>query len=310
MKDNRIDLENYREQSDEALQSLQKAYLEPRMSEGQLSRLNMRIEDAKRENRKDRKRMQIRRLATTAAALVIAFTALPNMSPAIAYAMEQMPIIGSFVKVVTFRDYEYEDEQHQANVKVPELMVDAASQNNQFQHVLGNTTDEINTEIQKITGDLLDEFTNHVRDELGYEELIVNSEIILTTQQYFTLKLICYQGKASGYERNDYYTIDLASGERLQLKDLFKEGADYITPVSENIMEQMRSQMAKDENVSYWLDDEMEELNFKEITEGTSFYINENDHVVISFNEGDVAPMYMGIVEFEIPEEVLADIRK
>jgi hypothetical protein len=32
--------------------------------------------------------------------------------------------------------------------------------------------------------------------------------------------------------------------------------------------------------------------------------------VVISFNEGEVAPMYMGAVEFEIPVDVLSDIRK
>ena len=72
----------------------------------------------------------------------------------------------------------------------------------------------------------------------------------------------------------------------------------------------MRSRMAQDENVSYWLDDEIEELNFKTISEETSFYINEKDNVVISFNQGEVAAMYMGIVEFEIPTEVLEDIRK
>ena len=47
-----------------------------------------------------------------------------------------------------------------------------------------------------------------------------------------------------------------------------------------------------------------------EITEETSFYLNEDNHVVIAFNEGDVAPMYMGAVEFVIPSEVLEDIRK
>lgn len=41
-----------------------------------------------------------------------------------------------------------------------------------------------------------------------------------------------------------------------------------------------------------------------------SFYLNEKNNVVIGFNEGDVAPMYMGTVEFEIPAEVLENIRK
>ena len=100
------------------------------------------------------------------------------------------------------------------------------------------------------------------------------------------------------------------TGERLQLKDIFKEGTDYITPISENIKEQMQAQMAADDNVHYWLNDEIEECNFKTITDETSFYLNKKDNLVISFNEGEVAPMYMGAVEFEIPVDVLSDIRK
>ena len=315
MKDNIINYKDFKEPSEDELKSLQKEYLEPRMSEEQLNRLKLKMEEAKRENRKDRNRTRVTRLAATAAALVIAFIALPNMSPQIAYAMEKIPVIGQFVKVVTFRDYEYEDEQHRADVEIPELVVEtepqeAQSQEVQSEEILENTTDEINAEIQELTNELLNEFTNHMREELGYKELIVKSEVLVTTQEYFTLKLSCYQGEASGYAWNYFYTIDLISGERLQLKDIFVEGADYITPISENIKEQMRNRMAQDENVYYWLDDEIEELNFKAISEETSFYINEKDNVVISFDQGEVAAMYLGVVEFEIPAEVLDDIRK
>ncbi len=310
MKDNIINYENFKEPLEDELKSLQKQYLEPRMSEEQLNRLKLKMEEAKRENRKDRNRTRVTRLAATAAALVIAFIALPNMSPQIAYAMEKIPVIGQFVKVVTFRDYEYEDEQHRADVEIPELVVETEPQEAQPEEILENTTDEINAEIQELTNELLNEFTNHMREELGYKELIVKSEVLVTTQEYFTLKLSCYQGEASGYAWNYFYTIDLISGERLQLKDIFVEGADYITPISENIKEQMRNRMAQDENVYYWLDDEIEELNFKAISEETSFYINEKDNVVISFEQGEVAAMYLGVVEFEIPAEVLDDIRK
>lgn len=315
MKDNIINYKDFKEPSEDELKSLQKEYLEPRMSEEQLNRLKLKMEEAKRENRKDRNRTRVTRLAATAAALVIAFIALPNMSPQIAYAMEKIPVIGQFVKVVTFRDYEYEDEQHRADVEIPELVVEtepqeAQSQEAQPEEILENTTDEINAEIQELTNELLNEFTNHMREELGYKELIVKSEVLVTTQEYFTLKLSSYQGEASGYAWNYFYTIDLISGERLQLKDIFVEGADYITPISENIKEQMRNRMAQDENVYYWLDDEIEELNFKAISEETSFYINEKDNVVISFDQGEVAAMYLGVVEFEIPAEVLDDIRK
>ena len=310
MKDNIINFEQQCEQSKEGLHSLQKEYMQPTMSEEQLSRLKMKMEEAKCENRKERRIARITRSAATAAALVIAFITLPNLSPTIAYAMEQMPILGQFVKVVTFRNYEYEDEQHKAEVIIPEIVIDDQIPVEQLQSVLENTTNEMNAEIQKISKELLVEFVNHIRDELGYKELIVKSEVVTTTQDYFTLKLSCYQSEASGYEWDYFYTIDLTSGKKLELKDIFVDGVDYITPISENIKEQMRSQMEKDENISYWLDDEMEESNFNQITEETNFYINQNNDVVICFNEGDVAPMYMGIIEFEIPAEVLKAIRK
>ena len=72
----------------------------------------------------------------------------------------------------------------------------------------------------------------------------------------------------------------------------------------------MREQMAADDMKHYWVDDEIEGLNFKQITDETSFYLNEAGNIVISFNEGDVAPMYMGCVEFVIPNEVVGEIRK
>ena len=310
MKDNIINDKNFIELSEEGAKSLRGEYLAPQMSSEQLNRLKMKIEEAKRENRKDRNRIRVTRLAATAAALVIAFISLPNMSPTIAYAMEKIPVIGQFVKVVTFRDYEYEDEHHRADVEIPELVVEVESQEVRPETSLENTIDEIDAEIREITNELLNEFGNHMREELGYKELIVKSEVLLTTQEYFTLKLSCYQGEASGYTGNYFYTIDLASGKCLQLKEIFAEDTDYINLISENIKEQMRNRMVQDENVYYWLNDEIDELNFKTITEETSFYINEKNNVVISFNQGEVAPMYIGVVEFEIPAEVLDDIRK
>ena len=89
------------------------------------------------------------------------------------------------------------------------------------------------------------------------------------------------------------------------------EVADYITPVSDNIKDQMRSQMKADSSKMYWVDyTEVPAWNFEAITEETSFYLNDQGSLVISFNEGDVAPMYMGCVEFVIPKEALENIWK
>lgn len=292
------------------LHAFKNEYQKPQMSEEQVEKLRQKIKEAGKMDQKEHKKNSMVKCATAAAILVGAFIVLPNTSYTIAHAMEQIPIIGKLVEVVTFRDYEYETDRNMADITVPEIKLDETAQNSNIQENLEHTADEINAEIREITDELVAEFEANLKYEEGYQDVVVKSEVLTTTADYFTLKLICYQGAGSGYQWNYYYTIDLKTGERLHLKDLFVEGADYITPISENIKEQMQAQMDADENVYYWLNDEIEEWNFKAITDETSFYLNEKDHIVIGFNEGDVAPMYMGTVEFEIPAEVLSDIRK
>ncbi|MDE7201656.1 MAG: RsiV family protein [Lachnospiraceae bacterium] len=268
------------------------------------------IMEAKKMDQNKGNQANVIKFAVVAAVVVGIFIILPNISGTIAHAMEQIPVIGQLVKVVTFRDYEYESDRNMADIEVPEIKPEQQLEDSTLQENLDLTTAEINAEIQSITDNLIAEFEANVKDEMGYQDVMVTSEVLATTPDYFTLKLICYQGAGSGYQWNYFYTIDLNTGERLQLKDIFRDGADYITPISENIKLQMRERMDADENNIYWLENEIEDLNFKAITDETSFYLNEKGNMVIGFNEGDVAPMYMGTVEFEIPAEVLEGIRK
>lgn len=292
------------------LQGVKKEYRSHQMTKAQEEQIYQKIREAKQMDTGIKKQSALIKLLPVAAAAAIGiFIILPNTSATIAHAMEQIPVIGSLVKVVTFRDYEYESDRNMADIEVPEIKPELATEDNALQENLDRTTAEINAEIQTITDNLIKEFEDNLKSEWGYQDVVVKSEVLATTPDYFTLKLICYQGAGSGYQWNYFYTIDLKTGERLKLKDIFKEGADYITPISENIKRQMQERMDADENVHYWLNDEIEEWNFKAITDETSFYLNEKGNVVIGFNEGDVAPMYMGTVEFEIPADVLDGIR-
>lgn len=298
------------ESIEEELQVLKRKYQKPQMSKNQLANLRKKMEEANMANRRENTKKNMIRFGAAAAAIAAAFLILPNTSADIAHAMEQIPIIGQLVEVVTFRDYSYETDRNMADIEVPEIKLDEEVTDSEVKEKLERSTEEINAEIQKITDELIEEFEANLEYEEGYQDVVVKSEILATEADYFTLKLICYQGAGSGYQWNYYYTIDLNTGERLQLKDIFQEGADYITPISENIKEQMQAQMDADEQVYYWLNDEIEEWNFKAITDETSFYMNDKGNVVIGFDEGEVAPMYMGTVEFEIPAEVLQGIRK
>ena len=292
------------------LLSMKEDYQKPQMSDEQFEKLYRTMKEAKISERKERTKQRTIKVAATAAALVGAFVILPNTSATIAHAMEQIPIVGQLVEAVTIREYEYDSDRFKADIDVTEIKVENQAEDSKVQENLDRTTEEINTEIKKITDDLIAQFEADLKQKEGYQDMVVKSEVLTTTPDYFTLKLMCYWGAGSGYQWNYYYTIDLNTGERLELKDIFVDGADYITPISENIKAQMQAQMDADEMVHYWLNDEIEAWNFKAITDDTSFYLNERGNVVIGFNEGDVAPMYMGCVEFEIPSEILSGIRK
>lgn len=298
------------EMVEKKLLSMKEDYQKPQMSDEQFEKLYRTMKEAKISERKERTKQRTIKVAATAAALVGAFVILPNTSATIAHAMEQIPIVGQLVEAVTIREYEYDSDRFKADIDVTEIKVENQAEDSKVQENLDRTTEEINVEIQKITDELIAQFEADLKQKEGYQDIVVKSEVLTTTPDYFTLKLLCYWGAGSGYQWNYYYTIDLNTGERLELKDIFVDGADYITPISENIKAQMQAQMDADEMVHYWLNDEIEDLNFKAITDDTSFYLNERGNVVIGFNEGDVAPMYMGCVEFEIPSEILSGIRK
>ena len=315
--------------SKKGIEDLKKEYSEIRMSEAQVDAFKQSIEKAKKDNRKRSSMRVWKNAGTIAAAVLITFIILPNTSAGVAHAMSQIPLIGNVVKVVTFRDYQYDSGTQIADVNVPNLEVEdtgislaqttdeeGAAYDGETEETLPiafslkESTGEINADIEALTAQIIEEFEADVKMQTGVKEVIVSHETVATPERYFTLKLSHYEASADGVENVYYYTIDLTTGERITLADLFVEDADYISVISKEIKRQMREQMASDENVAYWLDEEIDEWNFKEITGETQFYINADNKLVISFNEGEVAPMYMGVVNFEMPEEVLSGIRK
>ena len=209
-------------------------------------------------------------------------------------------VAGEDTDTTTAEMVEAEETTGTITAEMAEEAADTASV--EMAEKLSSTTSQINMEIQSITDQLIAEFEKN--KETGYQNITVKSQTLSTTADYFAFKLICYQGMGSGAEWDYFYTIDLTTGERLALADLFPENEDYITRISEDIKKQMREQMDADDNVYYWLEDEVTEWNFRSITEETSFYLDQDGRLVICFNEGDIAPMYMGCVEFRISEDI------
>ena len=240
-----------------------------------------------------------------AAAALIAITVMANSGASIAHAMAKIPVIGAIAEVVTFREYQDSTNQMYADVKVPEVEV-----KNEDGTVNQESTNAINQSIQEYTDEIIAQYQADVEaaDGQGYQAVDLDYQVITDSERLFSIRFDKLVIMASGEETVKIYHIDKKTGELINLSGIFKEGVNYIDPISENIREQMKEQMAADENVTYWLDSDTPEWDFKSITADTTFYINEEGRLVIVFDEGEVAPMSMGSVEFVIPTEVIQDI--
>ena len=320
----------------EQLRQLKEEYENMTIPETGRERLQAGIDRARME--KKRAEHARRRSAWTAvAAAAVVMIALPNTNIQIAHAMENIPLLGGFFRLVTVRQYNYSDENHNAEVELAQINygedagegasvgeVAAAPEGTAAGNVEGASdgqeaavanlsedgVEAVNQNMEATVEELIRQFEDTLSEE-GYHGLHVTQEIVTDNERYYTVKLSVLETEASGYEHNQFYTIDKQTGNVVTLEDLFAEGSDYISAISENIKTQMQEQMAADEGVIYFLDnDDMPEFNFQGITEQTNFYFNEKDELVIAFDEYEVAPGSMGTPEFVIPQEVTAAILK
>lgn len=297
----------------EQLKQLKEEYENMTIPEAGRERLQAGIDRA----RMDKKRAEHarRRSAWTAvAAAVVVLIALPNTNVQIAHAMENIPLLGGFFRLVTVRQYNYSDENHDAEVELAQITygedVGEGVPTGEEAKLSEDGVEAVNQDMEATVEELIRQFEDTLSEE-GYHGLHVTQEVVTDNAQYYTVKLSALETEASGYEHNQFYTIAKQTGNVVTLEDLFTEGSDYISAISENIKTQMREQMAADEGVIYFLDnDDMPEFNFQGITEQTNFYFNENNELVIAFDEYEVAPGSMGAPEFVIPQEVTAAILK
>lgn len=258
------------------------------------------------QNKKKMRKIHIWKTVGSAAAVLAIVLILPNTSRTAAAAMQKLPILGDFFKVVTVREYQVEEDRYFADVKVPEVVSDQGTGEGEIPketlEQAQKTAEEINFDIQEVTDELIEEFKENMAEyEDGYQDIYIDSNVLTDNDRWFSLELILYQGAGSGCECRRHYTIDKTTGKRAALSDFY--GDDYIETVSENVKKQMRSRMEEDENVIYWIDQEdVPEWNFQTIQPDQDFYVNADGDIVICFDEYEVAPGYMGCVEFILTE--------
>lgn len=230
------------------------------------------------------------------AAAALLFTATVNFSPEAAQAMSKIPLVKELVEVVTFNEFKEEKGNASIDVKTPAI----TGLDNQA------LEDNLNQKYVEESQKLYEEFAKSAAAENGHFSMNSEYEKVTESPEILSVRRTIQRTQASGYIQNRYMTIDKENEVLITLKGLFKNG-QYVPVISENIKEQMKQQMAADPNKIYWVS-ENEIEPFTQISPDQPFYINQDHKLVISFDEYEAAPGYMGPVEFIIPTAVISDL--
>lgn len=240
-----------------------------------------------------------RTLSMVACIAVLTLVILPNISPAYAHSMENVPLIGRFVKVITIRNYIYQDQRHELDVSVPNIEDSNTAAN------------WINKDVEELTQILVNQFYADLEQygSEGYGSIHLDYEVLTDTDKWFTLKLTVHEIAASSNQYYKYYHIDKQKGKIVYLEDLFIDGS-YTDLLTQEIKLQIQKRMQENPDIVYWTEESEFGEAFITIDNHHNFYWEENGDLVIPFDKYEIGPGASGTPEFRIDKSVFQNIVK
>lgn len=169
-----------------------------------------------------------------------------------------------------------------------------------YPQLIPNTLKLINNEIKWWTDNWINDVKSILEDykKSGYicnmkYELFSKFFVTLERDDLLSFYIDYYQftGGAHGLTTRRAYTLDVKNGNKLKIKNLFKNGYDYKSFIDKEIKKQVDANKEK-----YFQGLE----GFNGINDEVKFYIN-GDNLVIYYGQYEIAPYASGIPEFNIP---------
>jgi len=221
---------------------------------------------------------------------VLVLLILPNISNDISYAMQGIPVVGNIVKAITIRRYFEKEGKSELDIEIPVIEDE------------DKTSQIVNDDVNELTQRIIDMY-NEEKDPENHLSVKLESEVLENSEDWFTLKLELSEVRAGSNIRYKIYHVDKKKDKIITLAELFVSD-DFKESINNEIKKQMLSRMTEDESVVYWVNNNIEDWNFKTIEENQEFYFSEDGNIVIVFDKYEVAPGAMGTPEFEIDKEV------
>lgn len=175
---------------------------------------------------------------------------------------------------------------------------------------ISDGVEDLNQQMEEYISQMREKFLWYVaRKYEGYVgldttyQVLRNDDMLLSVRFETTINV----GGSGQYSRS--FTLDKQTGKVLELGALFQPNSDYVGVISAEILRQMKQQVEAGE-ADYFIPGGIwsEEECFKEIDADQNFYINDQNQLVIVFDEYEVAPGSMGMPEFVLPTDILKEI--
>ena len=237
-------------------------------------------------------------------AAVIFLIIMLNINKSFAMAAKKVPVLGQLASIVTWTDYEDENEKRVINIKMPKI--ESSGSDNLENRINNEIRVKINTVVTEAE-ERAEEYRQAFlatggRDEDWHPlEILVDYEVKCNENNILSFVITKAESYASVYTEKYYYNIDMETGREIRLGDLL--GPDYIELSNEIIKEDIEERISTDENAmffGYGENDDFTSARVESIDEDEKFYINEDEQAVIVFDKYEIAPGYMGFVEFVI----------
>ncbi|MBP3508807.1 RsiV family protein [Oscillibacter sp.] len=235
-----------------------------------------------------------KRLGTVAACFVVVVGAL-NVSPTMASAAADIPVLGGLFRVLTVRSFTDENSDRTLEVEQPAVEgCDALAQrvNREIQAIV----DEKTAEGEQLIAEYKDAYfaTGGTQEEWERHDNTASVTYDIKSQTDTTVSFVVNSSVsiANAYQEQFYYNLDLTADKELTLADLL--GEDWVTICNDSI----RAQMAASENADMFFTED--QGGFTTVDEMTNFYIDQSGDPVVVFPKYTVAPGAMGEVEFTI----------
>ena len=247
-----------------------------------------------------------------AAALLIAVTVIANVSPDMAYAMADIPVLGAVVRVVTLDRYHKTIGGSEADIVTPELQGLADSElMEKINKELGDNANQLRQEFERDAKELAQEYGADAHMGIVYDYTVRTD-----TDDYYAVDIYFLNVAGSSSTTHKFYTIDRKTKELVTLGGLFAEGADYKDRLYEIIRAEMIRRNNEEGGMFFVEPNEFSDDGvgvFDSVWDKKAeqnFYINNDGELVICFDKYEVAAGAQGSPEFVIPRDKIADILK